>query len=361
MDNFLDRSSNKMGKSIILHDSKEGHGKVNMSGNVIKKFSDNPVYNTYNRKSQDYEPDYNLFVPSVSFNPDDGFLLGFLASRTTFGYKQDPFATLNRISGTFALATAGIRLKYNGDFNDLFGNWGIKQEAIYQSSLYTTNFYGFGNDTENEEERLGMNFNRVRQNLISYKPQLFRGFNSRNFYYVGPTFEYITIEDTPNRIFDIVETGVSDKIFDGLAFLGIEGGINFQNTDDADFPTKGLSFDANIGFKSTLNNEDQSFGYLDAKLGLYQKLDRKGNFVFATRVGVSHRFNNDFNFYHGAKLGGIGPGNNFRALRRDRYIGRTAFFQNIDLRLKILHVDNTSLPLSMGIFGGFDQRTGLVS
>ena len=354
-DTYIESGEGKGGKPILVYDTKQEKKIANLHPSTKTKFTDNPIYNTYNRKSKDYESDYNFFIPSVSFNPDDGLLLGLLAARTTYGFKKDPYASLNQFNGNFALATAGVRLSYKGIFNDLFGAWGIRQEAVYQSALYTTNYYGLGNDTRNLEERNGKNFNRVRQKLFSYRPAIFREFSKSNYYFFGPTFEFIDIEKTPNRIFEFEETEFPDKVFEGLSFLGFEGGVEYVNTDNSAFPSKGFTFQTILGYKTTLNLEDRSFGYIDTKVGFYQKLDFKGNIVFATRVGVSYRENDEFIFYHGSKLGGIGPESNFRGLRRDRFIGKTAFFQNIDLRLKLLREDNTSLPLNLGIYGGLDH------
>lgn len=77
--------------------------------------------------------------------------------------------------------------------------------------------------------------------------------------------------------------------------------------------------------------------------------------MLASRVGFEHRFNDKFAFFQAATLGGTGINSNFRGLRRERYSGHTAFFQNIDLRWKILTSNNRALPFSLGIYGGFDH------
>ena len=53
-------------------------------------------------------------------------------------------------------------------------------------------------------------------------------------------------------------------------------------------------------------------------------------------------------------LSGPGPDANFRGFRRNRFIGTTAFYQNTDLRWRLLSSDNATLPFSLGITGGFD-------
>ncbi len=77
--------------------------------------------------------------------------------------------------------------------------------------------------------------------------------------------------------------------------------------------------------------------------------------MFATRLEFQHRFNEDYEFYQGATLGGPGEGANFRGFRRDRFIGSTAFVHNTDLRWKTITSENLTLPFSLGLMAGFDH------
>ena len=77
--------------------------------------------------------------------------------------------------------------------------------------------------------------------------------------------------------------------------------------------------------------------------------------MFATRIGLQHRFGDGFEFFQAASLGGPGPKANFRGVRRTRFIGRTAFYQNTDLRWKLVDSANPTLPFSVGVTAGFDH------
>ena len=100
---------------------------------------------------------------------------------------------------------------------------------------------------------------------------------------------------------------------------------------------------------------NKHFPYTNAAFSTYQRLDNRANVVFATQFGFQHRFSNDYQFFQAATLGGTGIDANFRGLRRDRYAGKTAFYQNNDIRWKILGSRNRTLPFSMGILAGFDH------
>ena len=76
--------------------------------------------------------------------------------------------------------------------------------------------------------------------------------------------------------------------------------------------------------------------------------------MFATQVGVQHLFSDDFPFFLGATLGGLGPEGNLRGFRRNRFTGRTAFYHNTDLRWKAFYWNNNAVPMSVGLSASFD-------
>ena len=203
----------------------------------------------------------------------------------------------------------------------------------------------------------GLDFNRVRQRTLAFSPQFIRVVNNASSYYFGPTIETIKLELTEGRILEQLEESLDPGLFDGFDFLGFKAGLNYTNKDDADFPTHGIGFNTEVGYRGLLGKaqDEISNAYLKADFSFYQKLDLKGNIVVAMRVGTSHVFSEDFAFYHGATLGGVGPASNFRGWRRERFTGKTAFYHNTDLRLKLVTVDNSSFPVSIGLLAGFDH------
>lgn len=50
----------------------------------------------------------------------------------------------------------------------------------------------------------------------------------------------------------------------------------------------------------------------------------------------------------------MGGRENLRGFANERFSGRTAFYHNIDLRIKIFDSNNNTVPISGGITPGFD-------
>lgn len=357
-----------LGKKTIVYDTKPETvapgGKPKENNTFFKgpdtklRLSSDPVYNTLNRRSLDYEYNYSSILPLISFNPDDGLLLGLNGSYTTYGFKKSPYATFHRFIGQYALATSGISLDYHGDFTDVFGKWNFELHTRFQTPLYAINFYGFGNETENPEITRDEepDFNRVRQRLFSITPNFTKKINDQSKFSIGPTFESIRVDSTENRFINTIRDQFDPETFDGLEFVGAQMQFSFINNDNAAFPTRGVDFNTEFGWKIQLDDTSKDFFFLNSHLATYLPLDKRGKFVVGTRLGVQLRFveAEELVFYQGAILGGVGPNSNIRGFRRDRFTGRTAFYQNIDLRWKILSSTNRQLPFSMGILGGFD-------
>lgn len=357
-----------VGKKTIVYDSKPAPvepGEIPKENNRFFKGPDtklklkkDPVYNTLNRRSLDYEYDYSSILPLVSFNPDDGLLLGLNTTFTTYGFKKSPYATFHQLRGQYALATSGLAFDYHGEFIDVFGKWEFGLDARFQTPLYAINFYGFGNETENREltNDQDPDFHRVRQRLFSVFPSFNRKLNDQSVFSFGPTFEAVRVDSTEGRFInlDSVRNVLPEETFDGLEFIGARMLLHFVNNDNMAFPTRGIDFRAEFGWKTQLQNAGKDFFYLNSHFATYLPLDRSGNLVAATRLGYQVRFSNEYAFFQGAILGGIGPNSNIRGFRRDRFNGRRAFYQNVDLRWKFLNSTNRQLPFSMGILGGFD-------
>ena len=90
---------------------------------------------------------------------------------------------------------------------------------------------------------------------------------------------------------------------------------------------------------------------MEPQIAIDHKLNKSGTLVFATKIGGKALIGDDFEFYHGANLGG---NHSLRGFRKERFIGKYSAFQNIDVRLLLGEVKTSFVPLKYGITGGFD-------
>ena len=124
------------------------------------------------------------------------------------------------------------------------------------------NFFGFGNETINndDDEPLELDYNRVRIRTLKFAPSLiWRGFFGSKAR-LGISYENIEIEETEDRFINefYLENGEESH----LSFFGIDGEYSFSNTDNEAFPTLGMAFVIEGGFKTNL---DESSRYSDKR------------------------------------------------------------------------------------------------
>ena len=342
-------------ENVIIYDAKKEPIHVGDTRKVTMRLSNDPKYNTYDRMAKDYDPDYASFFPSVGFNPDDGVLLGVAPVFVSHGFKKSPYASQHALSFNYALGTSGFAFSYQGTFREVLGKNDLRLDAEVRTPLYSYNFYGLGNETVNKEDELGLDYNRVRQRYIRFAPAWSRRLGSSSTFSLGPTFESHRINLEGDRLIDELAPEFNDYIFEGAEYLGADLQFAFKNWDDNVFPRHGMGFNLNAGWKFSLDDQNSNFQFIQTELSLYQQLDRRGRWVVATRVGGMHIFNNKYEFFQGATLGGVGPNSNIRGFRRERFTGKSSFYQNVDLRWKFITSRSNSFPFSMGIYGGFDH------
>ena len=349
-DSFTDESKvSGLCKKTKVYDNLE-ENEYNLGAEAKNLSSDNRDLNIYDRRHIHYEYDYTIPLPLLGFNPDDGFFLGANLLTTSYRFKKTPYASLHIINGTVAFATGGVDIRYQGDFIDVFGKGDMYIDGVLRSDRFAFNYFGLGNDSELTTD--DFDFNRVRQSSVQLYPAFKIPFNKvSSGFTIGPYYEQSEIEATDGRFITGGETGLPDEIFETRYFGGGKVAFRILNPDNFTMPTRGANFSANFSWLTDLADVKRDFTVMNTSLTMYQNLDKRANFVFATRVGAGHR-TGDVPFFHAAILGG---NTNFRGYRAERFYGTTSFYHNIDLRLKIFDSVNRILPFSFGIVGSFDH------
>ena len=256
------------GRGIIFYDAKNEGNLLQTGSKATIKLKKDPLYNTYDHESPDYNFDFSSLLPFANFNPDDGLLLGFNGSFTKYGFKKTPFASQHKVSGLYALATQGLAFDVQSTFIDIFGPFELGIDANFQTLLYATNFYGFGNETLNLEEALEeagfenpKDFNRVRQQRFFLNPSFMRQLNPHSRILIGPTYESIRLERTKDRFIDNVGDQLNPELFQGIDWAGARFLLDYQSLDQQAMPTRGLRFRLESGFQQQLQETDKHYTF----------------------------------------------------------------------------------------------------
>lgn len=293
----------------------------------------------------------NQFLPSIGANPDDGFRIGFTNTYTFNAFRQNPFTAQHTLSGAFYFATSGFDIGYKGEFANVFGGANLELQAKFTSPNFAQNFFGFGNDTPNfdDENPLELDFNRVKIQTIRVAPSLvWRGFLGSQVK-LGVSYEDYNVEETEGRFIEDFYSGQNRD--NEQSFVGVHAEYSYANTDNGAYPTMGMAISLQGGYTANVNESGRAFSYFIPSLSFDYRISADGRLVLATKVKGHFNFSDDYEFYQAAN---IGANNGLRGYRFQRFNGKSAFYQNSDLRYSFRKTQAGFIPVTPGIFLGYD-------
>ena len=338
----------KMG--ALVYDGEKGM-KLKGNRNRLRDRRTNqfPELNHYHFEG--YLPNYTTPYPIIGFNVDDGFYFGLGANHRRYGFPIGHYRVNHRYGASYS-TNGTIKLDYLGEFNSTFGpNKDFLLNLKYRSPEYVVNFFGVGNDTPDPAD--DREFNRSRQERLHFSPTLrLRGQTNRTSLSLSPYFETFQIDRDEARDDStlIGQPGIlPDRVFKQQEFIGGRLVFSFNNLAIPQMPDNGMKIRAFVEANRNLGFDDRSFFRFGGALSYYQFFGKQVLGI-ASRIGFEHIIG-EFEFYQAAQLGGR---TNFRAARSERFLGNTAFYHNIDLRLRGFGIGKNSGDASGGLIAGFD-------
>ena len=336
------------GNNTQIIDFKSKDNTFSIDSKTQKSLTDDYIANLYNYQ----KPKYNAFsgLPTLGFNPDDGLKFGINVNYTVNHFNQNPYTHKHILKANYYFATGGFELLYNLQVPKIVGQWNFDLASQITSPNFAINYFGNGNNTVNEQEAKGMDYNRVRIRILKAEPQLKKIGLYGSTVVLKTSFESYDVEKTMNR-FIALPGQVSPAVFDSQQFAGATIRYSYENYDNPSLPTMGMGFSIDGGWKININESKRNFPTIESKLNFNHRIDSKGKLVLATLFKAKAILNNNYEFYQGASLGGD---YDLRGFRNQRFLGNQSFFQSSDLRYSLGNIKNSIVPMSFGIFGGFD-------
>lgn len=337
------------GRRVKVYDHKSKANTIKEKNGATIRLTD-----IYNLNLFDFKKNIvstNVLAPAIGFNPDDGVSLGLSFVKTKNGFQRNPFSTQHRFKGGYFFATSGFSLDYNGEFANIKDDWNLHLGGRFTSENFTNNFFGYGNETENFDEDLTLDYNRVKTSIYMAKAGLLKKGSFGSHYGFRTIFEAIEIAETDGRFITDFIGNETPQFYDRRIFGALEGEYSYESFDDRLNPTRAMTFLLNLGVKTEFEDSKYTFGYLNANLGFYNAISKNRKLVLKTDIRTQFRFGDDLIFYQAANIGGE---NGLRGYRNQRFTGTNAFVSSADLRYSFNTFKTRVLPLQFGIFGGFD-------
>ncbi|HKJ06173.1 MAG TPA: hypothetical protein VJ970_01770, partial [Flavobacteriaceae bacterium] len=336
------------GRAIKVYDHKSKPNTIVKNKGAKIKFKDIYDYNNFDYTKHNYKK--GKFTPIIGYNPDDGFLAGISLSKTKYAFERNPFTKSRELRIGYYFATKGLDIRYDGEYN-ISGPWNLHVGGVYTTNNYTQNFFGYGNETENLEDDLGLDYNRVKTSIYGLKLGLLKKAPYGSDYGIRTIFEGIELDNTPNRFISEQVNTSNPDFFDRRYYGGLEGVLKYKSFDYALNPTRGMDFKFETGVKTELENTKYTFGYINSHMAFYNHLNRSRKLVLKSKVATQVRFGDDIEFYQAANIGG---NTGLRGYRTHRFTGKNSLVGNADLRYSFDRFKTRTMPLQIGVFAGYD-------
>ena len=348
-DRFWDSTSTAQeGKKVYVYDNLKN--KAPQKSKLLKDArTDIYRFNVYDRRNNDSNYNIALPMPIVGYNPDDGLILGGSVNFVRFGFKKEPYASLQKLDVKFSFGTKALSVFYTGDFLNAFKTWDLYLDTKLHGPSYAFNYAGIGNNSFRERDRT--NFYRVRQKGFLVYPAIKKRFaNNEGFVAIGPFAEYSDVEATPGRFIASQQNGLEGTVDADKFFAGARVVFDFKNVDNYIIPHAGVKLNTQLSYVNQLNSSKQ-FTSLRATFSFYKAIDAQEKLILASQFGTGINFGAGYEFFQMPTLG-IRQG--LRGYRAERFYGKSNYWHNTDLRYKINSNYNPTLPLTYGVFGSFD-------
>lgn len=340
----------KNGRRIKVYDHKSKKNTIEENNGAKIDFSD-----TYNNNLFDFNKNIikvGSITPTMGYNPDDGFLLGISKIATKKGFHRNPFTTQHKINAGYYFATGGLSFDYKGEFANLYGDWNLLTTALLTTENFSNNFFGYGNETVNNDDVLNLDFNRVKTSIYAVSIGLSKKGNFGSDYGIKLLAEGIKIGETTARFIEtFAASSIESDFFKRRYFIGLESNFTYSSFDDKIIPTRAMTFGASTGLKTEPSETKNTYAYLNLDLGFYNAISKNKKLVLKTDIRSQLRFGDDLIFYQAANIGGR---NGLRGFRTERFTGQHALVGSADLRYAFNAFKTKVLPLQFGLFIGSD-------
>ena len=344
-DTYIIKSGRRV--KVYDHESKPNTIKENKGGTI--RLTD--VYKLNLFDFQKHIVNTSVITPAIAFNPDDGISLGLQFVKTKNGFQRNPYSQQHRFRGGYFFATSGFSLIYDGEFANIMNDWNLHVGGQFTSENFTNNFFGYGNETVNNDDELDLDYNRVKTSIYMAKAGILKKGNFGSDYGFRAIFEAIEIDNTPNRFITELVPSSFNEFYERRLFGALEAEYKYESFDNKLNPTRGMTFLINVGGKTEFKDTKNTYGYLNSDLGFYNALTRNRKLVLKTDARAQVRVGDDLIFYQAANIGGR---NGLRGFRTERFTGKNSVVGSADLRYSFNSFKTRTLPLQIGVFGGFD-------
>ncbi|HEY2726590.1 MAG TPA: BamA/TamA family outer membrane protein, partial [Parafilimonas sp.] len=318
-DVFIENNSNN--KTDIYDDAKNTFQTQSASLH-LKTDSDIHTF-----KYDAFNYDKGNFKPSIFYNNEDRLFVGLGYGFTNYSWRGLPFASKQKIDLHYSISQKAISATYTAIFAHLINKWNVTFFVNYDAIRWT-NFFGLGNETE--RTTTDKEFFRMRTRELLITAGINRNFGKSNIA-ASAFFQSVKILNDTERYVSKVFLPLNQDALETNNYTGVQLTYTYFNADDSVVPVKGVTFYSTATYIYNTSQSEFFQKYLakaQAYIPLFNKFSLAIKGATATVVG-NENIINSAEFYEHAVIGGP---ESLRGFKRERFWGKTSFYNNNELR-----------------------------
>lgn len=287
------------------------------------------------------------FRPVVFYNNADRVFVGLNYRVIKNKWRHDPFASKNTFGVRYSISQNAMSVFWEGLYPNVIGEWNLAMRADYDAIRWT-NFYGTGNETKSLTTNI--NYYRMQSEEWFATAGLNRLFG-KSMVQVTGFYQQVRTMYNSDRYFSKVFSH-NDEAFETNPYAGLQLSYSYVRLKDSVVPEKGFTFLANAVYANNFK-QNELFQRYNATLNAFFPLVQHVSLV--VRLGGETIVNDDvLNSGQPNEHAIIGGPRTLRGYRRERFWGKTAFYNSNELRY-IIPFRSYLMTGKIGMLAFFDQ------
>ncbi|NNE70263.1 MAG: BamA/TamA family outer membrane protein [Rhodothermales bacterium] len=336
--------ANQATRGFFVYDT-EGGMAISEPGDARLRLSTNPAVNQYDK--HDFNFNSTLLSLLVGYNGDDGLFLGGGPVRTWYRFRKSPYRMVHRVRAASAARFQAFNLLYDGHLVDVAGRWDLELEGEVRSPNSIRNYFGLGNESANVPAN--REFYQARLETLRLAAGVRRSLSPTSSAFIGTFIQRHNVQEDAGRF--ITQAGISPGSFEDPVHAGLGVDLTFDSRDNSLLPARGLSWSNTAEIHGGVSAGSDSYARFESVASTYYTPSEASPYVVALRLGVEH-ISGDFPFWASATIGGR---DNLRGWRSTRFAGRTAAYQNLEMRARLTRFAGYLAQGQFGMLAFVDQ------
>ena len=349
-DRYAGTKAFKNGKNVWLYENRDTTNSFTNLSDIRYRLSRDTAVHNYAYESFVYDRKGVIF--NINYGVDRGLIVGLGYLIENQGFRKKPYAYRHEFMASYLTGRESFMLHYTGVFKELVGKQDLTVRIASLGPKNLSNFFGYGNNSIFEKSDKGISYYRNRFDLVDGDIFLQHHFSdSWKFYYGSSSqFYHSALDNNDGRFFETWHKQDSDEnIFGSKFFTGISLGMEYDSRDNRQHAKKGIYWTNRVDGKGELGGEHQKHLFLQSSFAFYHST-KDERLTVANRTGFSTVFGNPYFFQH-AHIGGE---QSLRGFNSRRFTGKTAVYNNTELRVKLASYASYLLPGTLGAIGFYD-------